>query len=209
MIRNGVAPPVPAASSRGRQLRERLGFQQDAVVIGTVSRLERQKGTAHLISALARIHHECPGARLLLVGDGSMRRDLERLAVSLGVRDKVVFTGALLDPGDALECMDMFALPSFREALPMAVLEAMARAKPVVATAVGGVPEAVVHGETGLLVPPGDDAALASALLTLASDPEKRREMGALGRTRFEASFTADAMARQTLEVYRRVLARA
>ena len=209
VIRNGVAPPMPAASSRGRQLRERLGFQQDAVVIGTVSRLERGKGTSHLISAFARITQRCPGARLLIVGDGTMRPKLERLASSLGISDRVVFTGALDDPSDALEAMDIFALPSFREALGMAILEAMARAKPVVATPVGGIPEAVVHGETGLLVPPGDNAALASALLTLASDPEKRREMGALGRTRFEASLTADAMARQTLEVYKRVLARA
>ncbi|MGE5593414.1 MAG: glycosyltransferase family 4 protein [Betaproteobacteria bacterium] len=209
VIRNGVAPPAPSVPSLRRELRERLGFREDAVVIGTVSRLERRKGTAHLISSLARIRRECPGAVLLVVGDGRMRRDLERLAIGLGVRDKVVFTGALADPGDALESMDIFALPSFQEALGMAILEAMARAKPVVATAVGGIPEAVVHGETGLLVPPRDDYALASAILALARDPEKRQEMGARGRARFEALFSAGAMARQTLEVYGRVLAHA
>ncbi|MGE5587636.1 MAG: glycosyltransferase family 4 protein [Clostridia bacterium] len=208
VIHNGVAPPALAAPSRRREFRQRLGLREDAVVIGTVSRLERRKGMAYLVSAFARIRHECPCATLLVVGDGRMRRDLERLAIDLGVGDRVVFTGALEDPGDALESMDIFALPSLQEALGMAILEAMARAKPVVATTVGGIPEAVAHGETGLLVPAKDDAALASAILALARDPAKRQEMGARGRARFEGLFTAEVMARQTLEVYRRVLAR-
>ena len=208
VIHNGIVSPSRTAAPAQQQPRQRLGLREDAVVIGTVSRLERRKGIAYLVSALARIRRDCPSAVLLVVGDGRMRQDLERLALDLGVRDRVVFTGALPDPTAALEAMDIFALPSIQEALPMAILEAMAMAKPVVATTVGGIPEAVVHGETGLLVPPKDDASLASALLVLARNPARRQEMGARGRARFEALFTADLMARRTLEVYRRVLAR-
>ncbi|MDI6638148.1 MAG: glycosyltransferase family 4 protein [Bacillota bacterium] len=208
LIHNGITSPSRIAAPAQQQSRRRLGLREDAVVIGTVSRLERRKGIAYLVSAVARVRRDCPSAVLLVVGDGRKRQNLERLALDLGVHDRVVFTGALPDPTEALEAMDIFALPSIQEALPMAILEAMAMAKPVVATTVGGIPEAVVHGETGLLVPPKDDAALASALLVLARNPARRHEMGARGYARFEALFTADLMARRTLEVYRRVLAR-
>jgi glycosyltransferase involved in cell wall biosynthesis len=209
VIHNGVVAPATAARSGGREFRRHLSVRENVVVVGTVSRLERRKGLAHLVSAFARVRGECPGVRLLVVGDGRMRQDLERLAGDLGVGELVAFTGALEDPSDALESMDVFVLPSLQEALGIAILEAMARAKPVIATTVGGIPEAVAHGETGLLVPPGDDAALASAIIALVRSPEQRREMGARGRARFEALFTANLMARRTLEVYRRVLARA
>ncbi|MGE5572174.1 MAG: glycosyltransferase family 4 protein [Bacteroidota bacterium] len=206
VIHNGIVAPHGAGEVD--ESRRRWGIPSEAIVIGTVSRLERGKGTAYLVSALAHIRRDCPNVVLLVTGDGRRRQDLAQLAIDLGVGDRVVFTGALPDPTAALEIIDVFALPSLREALGMAILEAMAHAKPVVATTVGGIPEAVVHGETGLLVPPKDDAALASALLVLARNPARRQEMGARGRARFEALFTADLMARRTLEVYRRVLAR-
>lgn len=206
LIHNGVAPPRP--TGKAREFRREWGIQDAAFVVGTVSRLERRKGLTYLISAISQVRKERPDVVLLVVGTGSKRRQLERFAQDLGVRENVVFTGALRDPTAAIEATDIFALASLQEALGIAILEAMALAKPVVATSVGGIPEAVTHRETGLLVPPKDDAALASALLELARDPARRREYGERGRRRLEAHFTAELMASRTLEVYRRALAR-
>lgn len=206
LVHNGIVPL--RSTGKAREFRRKWGIPDSALVVGTVGRLERQKGTAHLISAVSRARTDQPDLVLLVVGNGSRRPQLERLAQDLGVRESVIFTGALPDPTVAVESMDVFALPSLSEAFGIAILEAMALAKPVVATAVGGIPEVVADGETGLLVPPEDDAALAVALLELARDAARRREYGERGRARLEAHFTADLMAGRTLEVYRRALAR-
>lgn len=169
-----------------------------------VARLAPVKGQRELISALPRL----PGARLVLAGTdlergGAYQAELERHARELGVGDRVSFRG--YDPRipDLLARVDVVALPSLSEGLPIVLLEAMAHGKPVVATPVGGTPELVVDGETGILVPPGDIGALAEALRTLLDDPQLAARMGEAGRRRVEDRFTAQQMADAVLELYR------
>jgi len=167
-----------------------------------VARLAEVKGQRLLIEALPALD-----AVAVLVGrdleqDGSYEAELRAGADRLGVADRVVFAGYREDVPALLAGCDVFCLPSSAEGLPLVVLEAMAAGKPVVATAVGGVPELVVHGETGLLVPAGDLDALRRALADLLADPERARRLGETGRERVRASFTAAAASERILKIY-------
>lgn len=206
VIYNGVpAPKVPEIPDRTRAC---WNIPESAYVIGTVARLERAKGIRYLVSAMPEVVSRFPNTVLVIVGDGSKRCELTSLSSELGISQNVIFTGQLTDPGPILSILDVFVLPSLREALGLAILEAMAFSLPVVATRVGGIPEAVVHNETGILVPPGNSEALTRALLGLAENPAMRKAHGAAGRKRFLKLFTDSAMAGQTLAVYKRVLAK-
>jgi glycosyltransferase involved in cell wall biosynthesis len=174
-------------------------------VIGEIARYCDVKGQRELIQALA----EVPGTRLVLAGrdlerGGAFADELEREAERMGVRDRVEL-GFRDDVGELLDELDVVALPSWTEGLPMSVLEAMAHGRPVVATPVGGTPEVVADGETGLLVPPRDPTALAAALRRLVADPDLRRRLGDAGRRRVAERFTATAMEEQILEIYSEV----
>ncbi len=188
IVRNGVdvsrptppADPVTAAD---------LGIGPGAPVIGIVAALRPEKDHATLLHAARRVLDELPGARFLIVGDGPQRPELTRLAGELGIADQVIFTGTRDDVGELLAQLDVVALTSYSECFPMAVLEAMAAGRPTVCTAVGGVPELVVEGVTGHLVPPRDPAALARHLVALLRDRDGAREMGRAARARVEADF--------------------
>jgi glycosyltransferase involved in cell wall biosynthesis len=173
----------------GNGLRARLGLPRNALVLGTVARLTPQKGHEHLVAAAADILRSRPDALFVLAGDGPLRGAIEARARSLGVHKAFRFLGYRSDVADLLAVFDVFVLPSLYEGLPNAVLEAMASGKPVVATAVDGTPEAVVHGSTGMLVPPSDPSALAGAVLHVLSDPGRMRRMGAAGRDRAVREF--------------------
>jgi glycosyltransferase involved in cell wall biosynthesis len=159
--------------------------------IGSIGRFERQKGYDVLLYAL----RDLPAAKLVLVGDGVERPHLERLACELAVSERVVWTGWVTDPHEHLAAMDVFVLPSRFEGFPLAVVEAMLAELPVVATTVGSIDDAVVDGETGLLVPPDDSDALATAIGKLLADGERRRRMGLRGRERALERFTSRATA--------------
>ena len=170
------------------------------------ARLEPHKGVDVLLRAFATLLVRHPRAELLVVGDGAQRRELVRLADDLAITRSIRFTGAL--PPEAVASLildaDVVALPSLSEALPLALLEAMASAVPVVATRVGGIPEMIETGSTGLLVEPGDVAGLAAALATLAGDPALRRRLGEAGSRRFQASPHHEAkVIPAMLELYR------
>jgi len=174
----------------------------DDPTILEVARLADVKGQRSLLRALTGLN-----ATAVLVGRdleqaGAYERELRAEAERLGVVDRVVFAGYRDDVPALLAGCDVFCLPSEMEGLPLVVLEAMAQGKPVVATAVGGTPELVVHGETGLLVQPGDVAALAAALAQLLADPGQARRMGEAGRERVQREFGAAAMAQRILELY-------
>ncbi len=149
-----------------------------------VGRLAAVKGLPVLIEALAAARPLRPGLRLTVIGDGPDRRALERLAAEAGVGDVVEFVGyrSQSDVARTLATVDALVLPSFAEGLPVVLMEAMAARLPVIATRIAGVPELVRSGEHGLLVPPGDPAALAQALLDLTGDQAKARRMGEAGR---------------------------
>jgi glycosyltransferase involved in cell wall biosynthesis len=194
VIHNGVDLP-PNGAPR----------ENDPLVIGEIARLCDVKGQRELIRALADV----PGARLVLAGRdleqaGAFERELVTEAERAGVAERVEL-GFRDDVGALLDELDVLALPSWTEGLPMTVLEAMAHGRPVVATPVGGTPEVVADGETGLLVPPRDPEALAAALRRLLADPDLRRRMGEAGRRRVAEQFTADRMAERVLELYERV----
>jgi glycosyltransferase involved in cell wall biosynthesis len=193
-----------ARAPRSR-LREELQIPADAIVLAHVGRLAPVKGQRELLEAVASLRTD--GLRAVFFGrdlerGGAYRRELELCANELGLGGVIHFAGFRADAAAALREADALVLPSWIEGLPLAVLEAMAHAKPVVATAVGGTPEAVLEGQTGLLVPPRDVPALAAALRALIEDEDLRLRLGAAGRERVEARFRATAMTERILQLY-------
>jgi glycosyltransferase involved in cell wall biosynthesis len=198
VVHNGVERPTAAP-------RRPEGVPDGAPLVLLVGRLAPVKGQAELIDALARL--ESRDAVVLLAGKdleqgGAYGDELLARAEAAGVADRVAFLGYREDAPSILAAADVLVLPSRDEGLPLVVLEAMATGRPVVATSVGGTPELIVDGETGLLVPSGDVAALAVALDAVLRDSERAAALGEAGRRRFEERFTLDAMTRQVLEVY-------
>ncbi len=193
-VGNGRDParfrPDPAARAR---VRAELGCAPDAVVVVIVSRLVRHKGYPELLAAMA----EVPGAELWVVGErlaSDHGADMEPLFAKAGLGGRLRRLGYRRDIDAVLAASDVFALPSHFEGLPMSVIEAMLTGLPVVATAIRGPREQVVDGETGLLVPPGDSAALAVALRRLAGDAATRARMGEAGRARALARYDEAAV---------------
>jgi glycosyltransferase involved in cell wall biosynthesis len=195
------SPKVSAA----RVYRE---FGLDAVtpIVGTISRLgEHRKGISYFLEMAAAVAAAQPAARFLIVGDGPLRPALERQARALGLADRVLFTGWRTDVPELLAAMRIFVMPSLNEGGPYTVLEAMAMAKPVVATPVGLVPDVIDDGVSGVLVPVADSAALTRAVLSLLEDPDRARQMAERGRDVVAARFSLDAMITGVAEVYRQV----
>jgi glycosyltransferase involved in cell wall biosynthesis len=192
--------------------RRELGVCDDGPLIGTVCRLvEPKKGLAILLHGMSELKRRIgkPPCQLLIVGDGPARGELESLRDHLGLSSWVVFSGTRRDVPRVLHALDVFVLPSLYEGFGIAILEAMAAGKPVVATTVGGIPEFVVPGETGLLVEPGNHGALAKAIEDLLRDPERARDMGMRGRARVLDAFQVSAVVRQHEQAYEACLAHA
>jgi len=182
-IRNigaGVDTRAIGGASRDEALLRELGIE-GAPLVGCVGKFTAIKGHGDFVRAAALVHETRPETRFVLVGDGPLRKELESLASELGVAEAVRFAGVRSDVAGFLKTLDVFVLPSLTEGLPNVVLEAMAAARPVVATAVGGVPEVVEDGTSGLLTPPGDAGALAAAVARLLDDPGAARAMGDAG----------------------------
>jgi glycosyltransferase involved in cell wall biosynthesis len=200
LVYNGIDVDEMSAARQERQdARRELGLGPDDRAVISVGRLSREKDYATLLRALAAL----PGPRLFLVGHGPARGELEALAAELGLGQRVAFLGERNDVPRLLAACDLFALSSLTEGISMALLEAMAGGLPVAATAVGGTPELVIPGETGLLAPPGDPAALAQAMGALLGDVERAKALGAAGATRVAERFSLEAMAKAYAELYR------
>lgn len=207
VIRNGVATPTPSADGVAK-IRRLIESKSAPLCIATVASLTPKKGHRFLIQALARLHERGNRLVALFAGDGDERRNLEALADSLGIRDSIHFLGLVPNPGDVLAVADIVVLPSLVEGLPLALLEAMRAGKPVVATSVGGVPEAIASGANGVLVAPGDEVALADAIDDLARSPERRAELGVRARDTAEREFTDHAYVHALAGLYESLLAR-
>jgi len=177
-------------------------FGDDALVVGTVARLTRQKGLGYLLRAMATVIRREPRARLVVVGTGEQREDLEALAGRLGIAEHVLLAGFQEDIVAWVSCMDVFVLPSLWEGFGLALLEAMALARPVVATRVGPIPEVVVDQETGILVPPQDVSGLVAAIGALLQDEERRVSLGRAGLRRAFERFSLQEMVVRTTQVY-------
>jgi glycosyltransferase involved in cell wall biosynthesis len=194
-IPNGVTIPDGPKLSR-EVARRRLGVPLDAFVIGTVSVLRPEKDHATLIGAFSSVAREVPSAMLVIAGDGPSAHEVRACAESRGLRDRVMFTGAVTDVGAVLSALDVYASSSVTEALPLSIMEAMGAGLPIVATEVGGVRELLDAGGAGVMVPPSDENALGEALIELSNDPERARVLGKAARVasrRYDAGVMAHA----------------
>jgi glycosyltransferase involved in cell wall biosynthesis len=195
----------------GRDARRRFGIPADALVLGTVANLFARKGYDVMLRALPTIVASTPKVRYLIVGSGDApyEKHLRALVENLGLERHVHFAGFQASVYPCLAAMDIYVHPALMEGFGIAVLEAMAMRKPVVATTAGGLPEVAQDGETGILVPPGDPDALAQAVIRLLRDPVHRRKLGEAGRDRVAVLFTVDAMMRILAEGYQALIGRA
>ncbi len=194
----GPAPP---------KLHAELGLAPYDQVVAVVGRLTPWKGHMNLLEAVSMLTESCPSLKVVVVGEVAFwepeyEQQLKQRASQLGLDERVVWAGFRSDVADILRLCDVFVLPSVNEPFGRAIIEAMAVGRAVVATASGGVPEIVVDGETGLLVPAEDPHALAQAMAALLADPQKAQQMGEKGRARACKHFSADRVAKQVQEVY-------
>lgn len=207
-IENGVdVDRFRGQAAAGQAVRADFGLAPDAPVAGIVAGLRPQKDHAAFLRAAADIQRELPQARFLVVGAGALRPELEALAGQLGLGAAVVFTGLRTDIPAVMAALDVLVIASRWEGLPVTALEAMAAARPVVATAVGALPRVIQPGQTGLLVPPADPAALAQACLRVLTDGAWARQLGEAGRARAEANYSLDSMVRRTAHLYEALVA--
>ena len=191
------APPKPRAPTAGGK----------GVVVGHVGRLQPEKGADVFLAAVARVLHAAPNARILVVGDGPERGGLEALARSLGLDGRVEFLGERPDARELIAGLDVLVVSSRSEGSPLVALEAMEAGVPVVATAVGGIPDQIQHGRTGLLVPPDAPEDLAAAIVDLLADPARARALGEAGRRRALARFDHSEMVARVERISARALA--
>lgn len=187
--------------------RKRLGIPEGDLLVLQIAALAPHKSQTDLLRAGAKACAQRPDLRIWIAGEGPLRGALEAEHRALKLGESVRFLGFRNDTTDLLRAADLFVISSYLEGLGTSILDAMAAGLAVVATRVGGIPEIVAHGETGLLVPPRDPEALAGAILDLAGDPARRAALGARGRDRARA-FSADATAAKTREAYLRALRR-
>ncbi|MDB5358192.1 MAG: glycosyltransferase [Phycisphaerales bacterium] len=185
------------------QARAALGLGEAEKVASIVARLSPEKNHRLLLSAFAIVSHRFPEARLLIVGDGTERSGLKHEISRLGLEGRVRMLGVRRDVHRILAASDLFVLSSDREGLPIAVLEAMAAGRPVLATAVGDIPTVVRDGVNGRLVPPRDAPTLAAAMIELLADPERSAAMGARGRFHVEETYDVKQMASTFQAIYR------
>jgi glycosyltransferase involved in cell wall biosynthesis len=204
VVYEGVAdrPPVPG----GREALRELGVPDGAPVVGNVAALAAHKDHATLLEAAVGVLQRVPEARFVILGEGELRPRLEARARELGLAGRCVFAGFRADVDRLIPAFSVFCLSSRMEGLGTSLLDAMAFARPIVATRAGGIPEAVEDGVSGRLAPVSDPQALADALVEVLRDPELQARLGAAGRRRFEQRFSAARMVESTLQVYQEVL---
>ncbi len=198
-IPNGVRLPVDGSlpeslPAKKVAFRQQLGLPDDAGLLGMVARLHPQKGHTYLLAAFAQVIQQMPETRLLIIGDGPLRQSLEHQAAGLGLAGRIHFLGDRSDGADLLPLLDVYVHSSLFEGMPNAVMEAMAAARPVIATNVDGTPELVVDQQTGWLVEPADPAALAGRMMFALHHPEEARRMGLAAAERMKIHFSADSM---------------
>jgi glycosyltransferase involved in cell wall biosynthesis len=206
IIPNGIPAPDPVPAERRGQLRAELGAAEGTLLAATVAIFREGKGHDDLLDA-ARLLEDLP-IRFVLAGSGPEESRLRARVEAAGLAGRVVFAGFREDVGPLLAAADLVVHPSHADALPTALIHALAAGVPAVATRVGGIPE-IVGDDAGVLVPPSEPAALAAAVRDLAGDPGRRRQMGEAARARFTARFEGTAWARRLSALYSEVLGEA
>jgi glycosyltransferase involved in cell wall biosynthesis len=211
VIPNGVDLSRFALPAGPCTLRDEYGIPCDEVLLGVVARLEPEKGHRYLIEAMPEVLRRAPRTWLAIVGEGSLAAELRDQVEALPspARERVILTGRRDDISAVTADLDVAVLPSLREAQGISILEAMARRRPVVASAVGGIPEVVTDDVSGLLFPPADPAALADALVRVSRSPALRERLGEAGYRAVAERFSIDAQVRRVEAVYDEELQRA
>jgi glycosyltransferase involved in cell wall biosynthesis len=190
------------ARSRALGLREKFGFRKEDLVLLAAGRLEPQKGHSVLLTALPRVQQLFPNVRTVFAGEGALLEPLQRQVRDLGLVGAVDFVGFQTNLEEWLSVADITVLPSFYEGLPLVAIESLASETPVVATAVDGTPEVVIHERTGLTVPPDAPDQLAAAICKLLADTDLRRQYGSAGRAWVEQEFSQEKQIQRTEELY-------
>ena len=208
-IPSGISTP---AAPSGADVRSELGIAADAPLVGVVAGLRPPKALDVFIRAVDELRRKHPGLRALIVGNPDTMRPSEEkrlldLTRELSLDDTLIFTGLRRDVADVLAAMDVAVLSSDHEGSPLSVMEYMEAARPVVATNVGGIPDLVVDGVTGILVPPRDPTALAAAISGLLDDPDLRRRLGEAGRARRRSEFDISNTVRRVEDLYEELYA--
>jgi L-malate glycosyltransferase len=202
-IHNGINLEAVKASHDREDVRQGLGIQADDYVIGTVGRLTPVKGHEILLRAVSSLRKtKTRNIRLLIVGDGPLISKLKDLMRELNIENQVILAGQRDDVYDLVTCMDVFALPSLHEGIPMVLLEALALKRPVVASRVGGIPEVLEHGRSGLLVSPGNVMELVEAIDRILNDRLYAIQLAQAGRDRMEVQFSSTVMAKRVAHLY-------
>ena len=191
-------------ASRRARFREELGIDEQTILVGIVGRLTEIKNHEMFLNSVARLTDQ-PGLRFVVIGDGSLRQKLEAQARSLGLESKVIFTGGRRDPEYFYPALDIVALTSLNEGTPLTLIEAMANARPIVATSVGGVVD-LLRDDRGICVPSGDEEAFASALRRLAADPQLRKDLGARGLEFVERVYRKERLIEDIKRLYGELL---
>ena len=201
VIHNAVNFGRLETSASPAEIKGRIGLAPRALVAGVIARLTDQKGHAYLFDAIARVP-SLDRLQVIIIGDGPLRSALEADAAARGIANRVHFLGARRDLGDLVSVMDLFVLPSLWEGLPLSLVLAMGAGLPVVATAVGGIPEVVTDSVTGLLVPPADADSLGRALARVVADPGERARLGWNAREFVLPRFGVDVYVRTVVGLY-------
>jgi glycosyltransferase involved in cell wall biosynthesis len=202
IVHGGVHIPDPMPDEERQMIRERWGVAPDDLVVGYVGSMRKGKGHDRIVEAMPSVLDRAPSTRLVLVGGGPERAELERRIASLGLGDRVVMTGDVVDAWKLYGALDLFVSASEAEGLPNAVLEAAAAGLGIAATAAGGTVEIIEDGRTGILVPINDDAALRDAMIRLACDPGLRHRLGSAARDDVAARFGVDRFIQETGDMY-------
>ncbi len=201
-IYNGVELSQYHPDAKYGKLRKEWGIPQNVPFIGAIGRIVWQKGFEYLIQAIPDIVKDVPDVKFLFVGDGPLKKELEDLAGNLKIKERIIFSGFRSDIKEILSAVDLLVIPSLLEGFPMVTLEAMAMAKPIIATNINGITEQITDGVNGILVPPKDPSALAKAVIRVLNDRDFAWSMGLLAREKVEKEFSVEKMVAETEKVY-------
>jgi glycosyltransferase involved in cell wall biosynthesis len=202
-IQNAIDIEQVCVTRDAKELKKELDLDENQFLIGTMGRLMPVKGLEFFLKAAQIIRRQKPNVRFVIAGDGPLKGTLQKQAREYGLDKDVLFLGHRNDSHDILGLMDVFVLPSVSEGIPLVLLEALALARPVIASRVGGIPEVIEDGVSGLLVTPGREDELAQSCITLMDNAAFAQQLGVAGRKRIEEQFSARVMAEKVAEVYR------
>jgi glycosyltransferase involved in cell wall biosynthesis len=205
VVHSGINPERFASSHKDHLIPE-FNIRKDEHVVVNAAHLAGHKGQKYLVRAIPLVLAKIPAARFFIVGGGELMPELQSLAASLGLKQKLIFTGFRRDVGSFYQIADLFVMSSVQEGLGTAVIDALALGKPVVGTCAGGIPEIIRDGETGRLVASADPAALAGGIIDLLANPERAKHMGRRGQEVVRKNFSVDVMVDKNIEVYQQIL---